>query len=160
MPVTTKRKMNVRLLRQIQKTILTEPRRVNMDTWATGKSNLVVGGRDEWGNGWRTISTPKKAMPPCGTMGCICGWGVAITTKLRGDALENKLDKLASTTELPRGATKLFGLTPSEAGRLFFKDEWPDEFQEQIDRYQFGTKRYAKVVCARIDHFIATKGAE
>lgn len=152
--------MNVRLLRRIQKAILEEPKRVAMNVWAVGGDAIQFGEyKSEFGSG---VDLCKRSdVPACGTIGCICGWGFALTTKLRGNALADMMDKLwRSGGVTPAGSAKLFGLTEEQAKCLFFRDCWPDEFSNKLDRLYFGTKRYARVVCDRIDHFIATKGAE
>lgn len=157
---SNKRKMDVRLLRRIQKVILAEPRRVNMAYWAKGRKDLIAGNQviDDWW-GYNEDLEPSQ-VPPCGTVGCICGWGIALTTKLRSDKLAAKVRKSTMDRSFPRGALKLFGLTGAQADRLFIPTSWPDDYYERLNKYSFGTKRYAKVVCARIDRFIKTKGVE
>jgi hypothetical protein len=67
--------MNVKLLRKIQKHILEEPRRLDMD---------VVLVKDIDPASWRDA-------PPCGTVGCIAGWACALSGKRLGS-----LDKAQS----------------------------------------------------------------
>lgn len=71
----------------------------------------------------------------------------------------------------------VLGLTPKQATRLFYAEEWPNTFQPNNHMFDescgtYGswvsnpnytpsrTKKYAKLVAARIDHFIATDGRE
>ena len=55
------RKMNTRLLRKVQKHILEEPRRLNMD--------IILDDR---------VSARDPKNPPCGTVGCIAGWAIVL----------------------------------------------------------------------------------
>ncbi len=104
-------------------------------------------------------------IPPCGTVGCIWGWGKALTLKLRSDKLVSKVkrqipDAFNWSSPLPRGGAKLFDLTPDQAKRLFFPDKWPERFFSRLQDWDAGSKRYAKVVSDRIDFFIKTKGTD
>lgn len=163
MPKTTKlkTKINVRLLRRIQKVMLAEPRRVAMRAWAFGTDDIKVGSSVSEESSFGLIVKRRSNIPPCGTVGCICGWGLALTTKLRGNALNRKITKLRSGDKLiPRGSMKLFGITRDQADRLFMPGDWPVEFRDKLRKYNFGTKRYAKAVCDRIDFFIKTNGTD
>src|SRR4051812_24586244 len=65
-------KLNVRLIRRIQKHILEEPRRFFM------KAILAIGvpGSHEWDEvkgGWNP-SDLSDTVPPCGTAACLAGW--------------------------------------------------------------------------------------
>jgi hypothetical protein len=57
---TQKRKLNVKLLRRIQKHILEEPKRF-------------------WMGWWETSSIPDVNPAPCGTTACIAGWALALS---------------------------------------------------------------------------------
>lgn len=119
--------MNVRLLRRIQKQIAKEPKQFDMGFWFERK-------------------LPWK-IPNCGTAACIGGWAVALHNKVT-----------------PENARKCRRLEPQEileldydqAGRLFYKQHWPDKFLENLK----SPTASAKQAVARIDHFIKTKGAE
>lgn len=135
--------MNVELLRQIQTVILEEPKRVDMGDW---------------------IDSRRTNLPECGTVGCIYGWAKAITTSLRGKELSNLvwgMEGMDGTDGryLDDGA-KLLGLTEPQACRLFFDCDWPARFRHALNRAKRQTPEYAQVVSDRIDHFIATEGAE
>jgi hypothetical protein len=69
--------MNVKLLRRIQKHILAEPKRLDM-------GNFIVRKSDGLGSLVR--------FPKCGTVGCIAGWAVTLSTAsgspLSGDAAD------------------------------------------------------------------------
>lgn len=135
------KKINYRLLRRVQEHIIEEPRRLDM--------NLIAfrANKDNYGDD----------APPCGTAGCIAGWACLLS----GTTFEK-----ASTGGWKR-ATKLLGLTSSQAATLFAPpahydngiDSWPKKFSMKYIKAK--TKRgKANVTVARIEHFIKTKGKE
>lgn len=132
--------MNVELLETIKARILAEPDAFRMDQWT------------------------------CGTAHCIAGWAL----KLSGVDLTNPggfpWEQLTVGGEEPSAAAaKVLDLSteedaewdtqPSEAGRLFHVSSWPSAFE---DRYCDAEERAARaqIAAERIDHFIATGGAE
>lgn len=133
------KKLNVKLLRKVQKHILAEPRRLNM--------NVVVG----------KVDTSES---PCGTVGCIAGWTCILSGVPEAD------------TDL-RKAQSLLGLTREQRDRLFaeprygledydgtsYEAVWPKSFARRYENART-QKTMAKIAAGRIDHFIATKGAE
>lgn len=150
-----KKKINIRLLRQVAKQISEEPRRLDM--------NVLT-----------DLRAPEDAgNPPCGTVGCIAGWSCVLSGS-RPKPL------LAPTLFWGKGR-RLLGLTEVQGERLF--NVPADAIYEQ-ERVLYGVtdkrephrywpikfaKRYAKAktprgrmlaTVARIEHFIATKGAE
>lgn len=56
-------------------------------------------------------------------------------------------------------AVEKLGLEWQESERLFYTEEWPEQFGEFYDRASDKEKQ-AELAAARIDHFIATKGKE
>jgi hypothetical protein len=148
----SEQKINVKLLREVKKMILEEPRRLDMDTWASNA---------------REYGTPKDERPPCGTVACIAGWTaildyVGSRGKMpKGKALINLSDNAEAT------AQELLGLTSEQAARLFdspaerwfSKNLWPQKF---VDAYLAAKtpQQRARVTASRIEHFIRTKGAE
>ena len=62
-----------------------------------------------------------------------------------------------------RAAKELgLGFEPSQdtnAGQLFFDDQWPEKFQEALVEAKTPLQR-AKVAVKRIEHFIKTNGEE
>lgn len=144
---TKKLKMNVRLLRRIKREITAEPKRMNMVTWAARPG--VHG----------------DAAPACGTVGCIAGWGIILSSKKRKPQFKTLIPSIRRTADLwgnqidKRGA-KAFGISLTESKRLFYTSNWPEAFQSKIEKVNAGTAAYARVVCQRIDRFINTKGEE
>ncbi len=123
--------MNVELLDQIKQAILEEPRRIRMYDWVT-----------------RISDVPEDKRPPCGTVACIAGWAVALSTGLRGDALYD-YDGISSA------AADLLDCDPDI---LFHVSEWPKSWRERLDKVSSGTPAYAAVVAEFIDEFIRTNG--
>lgn len=139
-------KLNVRLLRKIQRHITAEPRRLHMEDWG---------------------GTPEDCMrfrvgdePPCGTVACIGGWAhfltdpSAHTARQMPDAMKG-----AEAIGVEWGDDLGDEIGDGSADRLFYLDAWPAKFRRLYGRAKSPRQR-AKVTCARIDHFIQTKGAE
>lgn len=146
---TKKLKMNVRLLRRIQREMLKEPARVEMKRWAIPAKVLLE-------------SYPRRKSPSCGTVGCIAGWGLMLTKgRKKTDYLGiSKVILHRQNSGIQREAEKLLRITKQQGKHLFHQREWPDKFRWKLDKLNEGTAAYARVVCQRIDHFIKTKGAE
>lgn len=160
---TKKLKLNVRLLRKVQKYILSEPLRIDMGTWE-GKGNDI----------------PVLITPPCKTTHCIAGSALF---------LDNPRCRLRNTSNISVAtrAAKLLGIEyeysgscwsdwqdgyneANEAIRLFSLGSWPEPFaskydalQEEIDnavscseerRAKWLKIRQAKLTVKRIDYFI------
>lgn len=130
--------MNTKLLRKVQKHILAEPRRLNMDC-------ILI----------RDLDTEDTDNPLCGTVGCIAGWAWVISGK-KGDDF-NLAD-----------AGKELALRPIEQDRLFTEPKyawegchstWPIDFAKAY-RAASDAETRAEVTSKRIDHFIKTKGRE
>lgn len=147
--------MNVRLLRRIQKQILKEPKQFDIDTWFAIDSHA----------------------PNCGTTACIAGWAIALSKKQTPLVAAKSIRKnfgrpsilllsWSQAKDIEPKARRALELTPAQAERLFHIGGWPDEFvnrhhenRDHEDDYHW-VKHKATVAADRIDHFIATKGAE
>lgn len=133
---TKKLKMNVRLLRRIQKRILAEPRQFQM---LQVFSNSIKSGRK---------------IPHCGTAACIVGWGIALRAKLKpslaNEAMGDCSRKIKTTDE-----AKIFDLERDASARLVYFDQWPRKFRK-IPEIKEGTAAFARQAARRIDHFIKT----
>jgi hypothetical protein len=143
----TKKKLNVKLLRKIQRHILAEPKRFIMDTWIRRGDpfeDLMM----------PDAGLPSIVLPACGTAACIGGWALQLSGK-----------RIATNTPVAKRAKAILGITPQNdddswpEDRLFITDNWPSEFYIRFEESQDPQER-AQIACARIDHFIATKGAE
>lgn len=132
-------KLNVKLLRKIQKHILEEPKRFMMGgvivTAEPGKYYT------DYGIDWR--------IPKCGTVACIGGWALLLSNVRTHD--------LCDAAEL-LGFDIEDGFSP-DASKLFNVGGWPSKFAAKWMDAKTPRVR-AKIAVARIDHLIATKGAE
>lgn len=143
MKTKPKQKMNVKLLRRIQRAIMAEPARMDMRRWAVSAESILCPG--------------FKAPPPCGTVGCIAGWGLLLTKGKRNKFLEiAKKFKRRTNFGIETEAGNLFGITEEQRQRLFHTESWPQPFRDRQSHLNEGTLAYARVVCRRIDHFIET----
>lgn len=125
-----KNKINIRLLRRIQKAILKHHRQFDMSYWFTG--------RDATG----------KPAGGCGTAGCIAGWAVHLARKNKTLAATR-----AEVESAAAEARQLLGLGAIEAGRLFFSEHWPSDLHT---RYVNAKTSYlaARAAATRIERFI------
>jgi len=137
--------MNTKLLLEVRKLILEEPRRFNMDYFAA---------TDEF-----YPHVVHRQTPPCGTVACIAGWATIEHARAEGrsDLSVDFLNGIGRRT----GAQAL-GLDEAQSSRLFFTEEWPDDLAvEYRDAYlQRDYALAAEVAARRIDRFIKTDGAE
>lgn len=134
--------MNVKLLRKIQKHILEKPRRFIMATFFVRKYGQQ-----------KTFISDGAAQRPvkfenCGTAACIGGWAVFLHDGLKTDP-EN----------IRARAIKLIGLKSPMGDELFEVGHWPAKFRDAYYIAKSQRSR-ARIAAQRIDHFIATKGAE
>lgn len=138
-----KLKLNVRLLRRIQKLILEEPKRCLMSC-----SSLKAKTQKEWE--WKVrvfADDASKQIPPCGTAACIAGWA----DTLMGGTGEGH-------ESLIRRASLALGIEPTlhwSGNRVFSAKHWPEPFAERYAKTKTPSSR-AKVAAARIDHLIKT----
>lgn len=138
-----KRKLNVRLLRKIQKYITDEPRRFLMNAWG-----FKVKDADEWSKKTYLFYDASSEMPPCRTAACIAGTANLLTGGRRLDAATR--------------AAKILGVkTPQQYARqgvdhpLFILSAWPEPYRLRY-RNAYGVTQRAKIACQRIDYLIRT----
>ena len=130
--------MNTKLLRKIQNHILAEPKRLDMGIFIVRKENH------------RKLEVQLlHDYPKCGTVGCIAGWAVTLSTKEK-----------VPYGKIQARAAALLDITEPQAERLFYETFWPAKFQEQLENSDEQTRAHARATSARIDHFIKTKGVE
>lgn len=143
-------KINIRLLRSIQRAILKEPKQFQMDAWFATQDTDPS---------WYDPDMPAK-IPNCGTAACIGGWAIALTLKKNPDKARSYTDRRTMGTF--NRAQKVLGLEGNMASRLFIEDNWPDPYKKLYNRYteKKQWKRRAQVAVRRIDHFIKTKGED
>jgi hypothetical protein len=132
---------NVELLLKVRAKIIEEPRQFDMSAWFE-----------------RYVCWP---VPNCGTTACIGGWAEAISKQKTPEECEGGWISPANTLKL----------TGEQASRLFHLQNWPAEFRYEMyhanpfhvfsaDELHKVLAKRAEIAARRIDHFIATKGAE
>jgi hypothetical protein len=142
-----KKKLNVKLLRRVQKHILAVPERLDMGFLAL------------------KVNTEDEGAPPCGTVGCIAGWAHMLTLK----KFPKTSREISNADDVAwERAEKKIGLSHNDSYALFgeprfYQDtdfrRWPAKFAVRYLKAKKAKTR-AKVTSDRIDHFIKTKGAE
>lgn len=126
-------KINVPLLRKVQKKILAEPAAFMMDLYVE---------RAEPGTEWVSRTTElRRIVPPCGTIACIAGW-VNIFGGRKSDLSQSY------------NAQQLLRLTDIQRDELFYLGEWPQKFTKRWDKAKT-LKGRARIAADRIDDFIA-----
>lgn len=122
--------MNVELLRKIAAVIQEKPTEFRMSSWHG----------------------------ICRTTHCIGGWAQVLSGEKESTdsfAMAKLLDIEAIADEVDDSEID----SECEAGRLFFCSWWPKQFLGAYMETD-GDKAMAKIAAARIEHFIATGGAE
>lgn len=134
--------MNTKLLRKVQAHILEEPKRLHMGNWVR----------------WTNKSDKEK--PACGTVGCIAGWSVLLTSR-QGKTFRQKVSALMGDEkpDVETLAIQRLKLTRPQCYRLFYQASWPQLEKEAFDLAQSATAR-AVITAARIDLFIKSRGRE
>ena len=132
--------MNTQLLEEVKKLIQEEPLRIHMGDWLYPSTRT-----------------------PCGTVGCIAGWTSMLVQRQKLGLTDNERWVIRAHAELNRRtdnhfysiAREALEINAREADSLFYTTNWPREF---IERYYAVNDpvETARVVCDRIDHFIAT----
>lgn len=150
--------INKKLLRKIRDHILETPKHMNMILFAGDTTNCDI-----------NYAEAKKYT--CNSVGCIAGWACFLGPKTIGTVPYWEIEDKAE--ELLQLAPQADWAVPSMGGKLFYVEGWPLKFKKRLLndpegdwgdpenlKFKPGSKRYAKVVADRIDHFIETKGAE
>lgn len=150
-------KKTINLLRKVEKQILDEPRRLDM-------------------NQWGITNEPNEQFPACKTQGCIAGWTCMLSDKglwkslvqksRSGDYTERRLDMFLPGFVPSEKAAKLLNLTEKQADNLFYfklwksgVSGWPEKYSNAYDKAKTPAGR-ARATVNRIEHFIKTDGAE
>jgi hypothetical protein len=142
MRTKSKPKLNVRLLRRIQKHILKEPRRFFMDWYYEHQDNAA-----EWREKAEEVYEDLSKTPPkCKTAACIAGWACVLTRK------QKQAEKSCDWAGI---AQRELGLDIFSRSALFLDNEWPDPFSHQYRKAKTPKQR-AQIACARIDYLIKT----
>jgi hypothetical protein len=137
--------MNVKLLRKIQKHILAEPRRLNMEWIATAAREVAV-----------------DKIPPCGTICCISGWASVLSrpsVKLRvvEHFLYNPKNKKSYAA---RDGMEKLQIDQDQGLRLFYVSYWPPMLRNRFWDSKGNKQLEAALAVERIDLFIESEGKE
>jgi hypothetical protein len=147
----------VRALRWVEKQILAEPKRLDMDCVVEFMS---VG----------NVKNDKEYTPKCGTQACIAGWyGLKQFGKLvqKTEQYENWTTgkmrkgtiwswKLNTKRDLLTFMRKDLKLSEEVAASVFYTSEWPNPFHDEF-MYAYGDKKKeAEITVKRIEHLIHT----
>jgi hypothetical protein len=163
--------MNTELLLKIVEHAEQEPRRFDMGSWYVDVSEVVMGNHDleeVLNNDSGFAARDEEMLPPCGTIGCIAGTACILGGELTYDVKFFGGLELRSYHGPHRGwyrtAVDLLGLSDEQADRLFYKDysevHWPESFAAEYEANQDNPEERVKILRRRVEHFIATNGAE
>ena len=173
----------IKKLRKLQDFILEEPKRFNLSVWGEVVNpdfykQLKKEFHDEYDPEGGTGYPVVDQKPPCGTTGCIAGDACVLFKKIQPkkiikDLCETEIYSFPDHTD--ELAAAALGIPLEYANRLFYLKEWsfhtrkeltdpdtgeiagwPEEFADRLAKTKPGTKAYAKVAVARIEHFIQT----
>lgn len=130
----------IKLLRQIKRKILEEPRQFVMELFFT-----------EWAY--------NRKIPNCHTAACIGGWAIAISRGISPRRADDWIYGEAPFATAYNAAKSILGLTAPQARCLFSTENWPKPFSKP-----YGTdfdssdtpKHNAQLAARRIEHFIRT----
>jgi hypothetical protein len=146
-----KKKLNVKLLRQVRDVIRKYPDQFMMDNYF-----------DDYNMSGGPVGR-------CGTAACIAGWCITLkidskkkSPKKAHAIVHEQFYNLFSDpinncgrTECPEfyEAQKLLNITGNQARNLFFESRWPIEFRAR-HTYKTTPTEFAEIAAQRIDHFI------
>lgn len=147
----------VRLLNEAVEHILEEPKRFEMGDWGTTFSDDFISEHDNPG-----------IFPACRTQGCLAGWIVFLNkprlwkTLLKSTKNETMCE-LDSAVPVADTAAQILGITEDQANCLFYIGSGEDGFgwgEKLTKRFSNARtpKQRAKVLQARVKHFIKTDG--
>lgn len=134
-------KINVKLLRRVQKAIVEHAAHFDMSEWGVGASKA-------------DIMHDEPPESECGTTACIAGFAVILRD---GKARPSEAVALRAAKLLSLDYDSWdFGCNGT---RLFHVQHWPSKFYHRYSKAKRNLTR-ARIAAERIEHFIKTKGAE
>lgn len=148
-----KNRVNIPMLRRIQKRILEEPKLFFMADWqmkATCGTACCIGGHALAEKGINKV--PATATDAKVINNHKIHWD---SSAHKGDLVWKGRSGLLEDFDAQTEAAGLLGLTVAESRALFVTDGWPEEFRERYSDKLSPTLR-AHIAVARIDHFIET----
>lgn len=153
-PATGLTLLTIERLLTIKAKILVEPHRYDQCVWAPP--------------GTKRPDELQRGEEMCQSAGCIFGWaillaGIPVSLDLDGaaDDEDEVYCKAADWLGLKRNPDPgHYDYTPLEADRLYSMPLWPRQFVHRMATAGIRSPQSAAVAAERIDHFIATQGAE
>lgn len=136
----TPKKLNVALLEEVKKHILSVPDSFRMETWAE-----------------------PSADAPCGTVACIGGWAALIAHPtirviIRGEGWDEEYKYVfgnGRSVDIPLVGARALGFRDEfDAQTLFLESFWPAEIRRKWDK-AWSNRERAKIAAERIDRYIA-----
>lgn len=121
--------MNVKLLKQIRKAILNQPRQFDMRGWFVTSANT----------------------PNCGTAACIAGWAIALSNNMNPLAAEDYAYNTSQT--IPILARKLLQMPLGRSDIIFHSYLWPEPFCADFHKAR-SHKARASVAAKFLTHLI------
>jgi len=171
--------MNIELLNKIVSYAEAEPRRFDMETWYTDVSSVLRGDRDfdDSKDDNQFVADSEADLPPCGTMGCMAGLACILSGKAEVYSTERIGNMVVNHYEVPTGgwfdaAKAVLGISGEQAERLFYPSavfveklrsqpqHWPEPFSTEYEAHKHDAAKRVEILKARVEHFIATDGAE
>lgn len=149
-------------LRRLQKYILKEPRRFNLNFWGVHSEEDPESLRDSGVYDNEIVTILETQNPPCGTVACLAG-NVCVMAKLVTPIDFEGHDLYEFDNSTPTQAQEYLGISMEDADNLFYLQTWgvvdggwPKKFEKQLLKYTPGSKEYAQVGVDRIEHYIQT----
>ena len=157
-------------IRLLQKHLLEEPRRFNLNLWGVKYTEDAT--TDDFKSYvlWDAVNQIIEANPPCRTIACLAG-GCLIIGELVKPEFVNGAKVYMFSNDAPIQAAKWLGITTIEATKLFFlknwsdrifdpetktyrKYGWPAEFASRLETLEPGSPEYAQVGVDRLEYYI------
>jgi hypothetical protein len=136
----TKPKLNVRLLRKIQRYILKEPRRLVMSRLILKKGDpLPEDHNDDFGK--------------CGTAACIAGWALLLSGRKPFKGERGEENDAGTAAKVLGVKYETCGNSDHPGNKLFWVFNWPYKFRIRYNQAKTAFAR-AKATSLRIDYFI------
>jgi hypothetical protein len=125
--------MNVKLLRQVKKLILEEPKRLRMARW---------------------YSLHSHGRPACNTVACIGGWITILANRRGSETTSDTAKRLhESYLDVTESAGEILGVRRDDACALFHESNWPDKLHLGYKTAKTPAAR-ARIAAKAIDRFI------
>ncbi len=155
-----------KILRQVEKLILEEPRRFDMGTFGSYVGDVGTNFVLTRASLYSSDTEVEIEAPACGTVACIAGWTLIATMPCLNTMFKTSQLRPRLSEHIPWNASKVatrrLGISLRQANRLFYlpnqaglRSGWPKEFADRHAEAKTQRGR-VKVAVERIEHFIKT----